>query len=176
MLIRGKKPDKVNILRYKWKGERNAMFIVALYLVIKEHKICLRLFLSEHSLMMFFPSFFFTLSWVGGVIQPCHMHPPFFFSFGPTPPSSSFPHVHWYLSVFAPPAYFCPVLTPHLSLSSVPAECEHIWETLLAFTNVDKFLKRLNSCTMLLQSKQNTFQSLLQFCKKCVHFCFFASH
>lgn len=63
-----------------------------------------------------------------------------------------------------------------VSLSSVPAECEHIWETLLAFTNVDKFSKRLNSCTMLLQSKQNTFQSLLQFCKKCVHFCFFASH
>lgn len=114
VLIRGKKPDKVNILRCKWKGERNAMFIVALYLVIKEHKICLRLFLSEHSLMMFFPSFF-TLSWVGGVMQPSHMHP-LFFSFGPTPSSSSFLHVHWYLSVFAPPAYFCPVLTPHLSL------------------------------------------------------------
>lgn len=33
------------------KGERNAMFIVALYLVIKEHKICLRLFLCKHSPM-----------------------------------------------------------------------------------------------------------------------------
>lgn len=42
------------------KGERNAMFIVALYLVIKEHKICLRLFLCKHSPMtehvFFFPS------------------------------------------------------------------------------------------------------------------------
>ena len=36
--------SKVNILRCEWKGERNAMFIVALYLVIKEHKICLWFF------------------------------------------------------------------------------------------------------------------------------------
>lgn len=118
-------------------------------------------------------SLFFTLSWVGGFMQPSHMHPFFFwpYSFFILPPCALISICICTTSLFLSCTY-----SSSVSLSSVPAECEHIWETLLAFTNVDKFSTRLNSCTMLLQSKQNTFQSLLQFCKKCVHFCFFASH
>lgn len=48
----------VDILGSKLKGERNAMFIVALYLVIKEHKICLSFFLCEHSLVISPPLFY----------------------------------------------------------------------------------------------------------------------
>lgn len=63
-----------------------------------------------------------------------------------------------------------------ISPMSVPAECEHKCET-AGFTNAGKLSKRLTSCTTLLpQQHENTFQFLLQFCKKCVHFCFFASH
>lgn len=50
------------------------MFIVALYLVIKEHKICLCFFLCEHSLI-FFPSIF--LLGQGGYMHPFHMRIPF---------------------------------------------------------------------------------------------------
>lgn len=98
------------------KGERNAMFIVALYLVIKEHKICLRLFLCEHSLM----TDVFLLSWAWGGVHSPHVHPhapPFLFFLSPSWPTFLLLlSLHLLCLYFAPPACLCPVRFRHLYL------------------------------------------------------------
>lgn len=160
------------------KGERNAMFIVALYLVIKEHKICLRLFLCEHSLMTDHFFFSFLGPGVACTLLTCThlLSPPtpalfFILFFLPSWPSFFLLNLHLLCLYFAPPACLCPVRFRRVYLlTSVPAECEHECERLPVFTNAGKLSKRLNSCTTLLpEQHRNTFQFLLQFCKKCVH-------
>lgn len=113
--------SKVNILRCKWKGERNAMFIVALYLVIKEHKICLWLFLCEHSLTIFSFNIFFCYGSGGScnffTCIPFHLALLFL-------PSICIDSI----SVFAPPTCFrCHTFSssPSVSLNSVPVEHGH---------------------------------------------------
>lgn len=95
---------KVDILGRKLKGERNAMFIVALYLVIKEHKICLCFFLK--STLPDYPpppTFSFSFLWFKWGIS-ITSHP----LIHPQPPH-----------LFAPPNLFC--LIPFLPLCDVCA-------------------------------------------------------
>lgn len=125
-------------------------------------------YVNTPSFLLFFPFTVFCLG-LGWFIQlfHFHMHP--------------FSHPFYFFSFLIPYIYidssnyliFCFSLCLSLLVSSVPVEHGHkSGRLLLVSTNVDKSSQRLNSYRLLLQSKQNTFQSLLQFCKRCVHFLF----
>lgn len=124
-------------------------------------------------------SLIFLLSRARGGVHSPHVHPPafpahpcfIFIFFLPSWPSFFLLNLHLLCLYFAPPACLCPVRFRRVYLlTSVPAECEHECERLPVFTNAGKLSKRLNSCTTLLpEQHKNTFQFLLQFCKKCVH-------
>lgn len=125
--------SKVNILRCKWKGERNAMFIVALYLVIKEHKICLIVFMWTLPDNIF-PLTFFVM---GQGVHATFSHASLFIS-----PFFFFLPFALILSLYL---HHQPVFGLILSLPLRLSLCAswtwtQIWETLLVFTNVDKFL------------------------------------
>lgn len=125
------------------------------------------LFLCEHSLVISPPLFycyllfFFLLSfWVREFMQFSHIYT--FHIFSP-PPFNLHSSFH---PVFAPPNLFCHIVSSSLSVTSVLPKHGHKCRRLLWWRSP----QRLNIYTTLLQSKQNSFQSLLQFCKKCVNF------
>ncbi len=143
------------------------MFIVALYLVIKEHNICLRFFYVSTPWSYFSISIFFMCQGV---------HPTFPHASHISPLFLPYICIDSNLSIFITNLFsvsysVCP--SQSVSVRSVPVKHGHkSGRLLLISTKVDESSQRLNSHRLLLQSKRNTFQSLLQFCKKCVHFLF----
>lgn len=112
------------------------------------------------SFLLLFAFLLLLMSWVRELMQFSHIYTFHLFSLPPFNLHSSF---H---PVFASPNLFCHIQFLRLSVTSVLPKHGHKCRRLLWWRSP----QRLNIYTTLLQSKQNSFQSLLQFCKKCVHF------